>query len=194
MTAAGRVIVGVHGSLASLAALRFGVTHARRTRAPLHAVLAWAPPEGLTGAQQGHGSAVLTEIWTNHARQRLQEAFDQAFGGIPTDIDLHTHLIRGRPGPVLTALADHPDDLLVIGSSHRRLHSPVRRHCTTRNQCTLILAPLPPLAHSPAARRKHPLQWSSVALFVAALRRAPPTPAHDLGESPCQATDEKRPT
>jgi nucleotide-binding universal stress UspA family protein len=162
MTTAGRVIVGVHGSLASLAALRFAVTHARRNGATLHAVLAWAPPEGLTGAQQGHGSAVLTEIWNNHARQRLQEAFDQAFGGIPTDVDLHTHVIRGRPGPVLTTLADHPGDLLVIGSSHRRFSSPVRRYCTTRNQCTLVLAPLPPLAHSPSARRRRPLPWTTI--------------------------------
>jgi nucleotide-binding universal stress UspA family protein len=166
MTAAGRVIVGVSDSLASLAALRFAVTHAQRTGAALHAVSAWTPPEGLTGARKVIGSAALTEIWTNQARQRLREAFDQAFGGIATDIDLHTHVIRGRPGPVLTDLADHPDDLLVIGSSHRRPNSHVRRHCTTRNRCTLILAPLPPLAHSAAARRKHPLQWTNIPATV----------------------------
>ncbi|TGA93813.1 universal stress protein, partial [Streptomyces sp. MZ04] len=41
-----RVVVGVSGSPASLAALRVGVDEARRAGRVLVAVIAWEPPEG----------------------------------------------------------------------------------------------------------------------------------------------------
>ncbi|MYT71717.1 MULTISPECIES: universal stress protein [unclassified Streptomyces] len=43
---AGRVVVGVSGSPASLAAVRSAVDQARGSGRPLLAVVAWEPPEG----------------------------------------------------------------------------------------------------------------------------------------------------
>ena len=42
-----RIIVGVHGSLGSLQALRYAADEARQRHVPLVAVTAWIPPGGI---------------------------------------------------------------------------------------------------------------------------------------------------
>jgi nucleotide-binding universal stress UspA family protein len=148
----GRIIVGVSGSLSSLAALRLAVGHARRTTGAMDAVLAWAPPGGETGPKVATPK-VLVDLWTEMAAQRLRQAFDEALGGIPTDIDVRLHVVRGDPGKVLTCLAHRPDDLLVIGAGsagaiRRRLHRTVGGYCTAHAGCPVILAPPPALARA----------------------------------------------
>ncbi|MEB8342254.1 universal stress protein [Streptomyces endophyticus] len=81
----GRVVVGVGGSPASLAALRSAVAEARRSDRPLVAVLAWEPPEG-EAMYRRWPDAAWARHWYEEARARLAAAFEEALGGLPPDL------------------------------------------------------------------------------------------------------------
>src|ERR1700756_4716127 len=80
-----RIIVGVHGSLGSLQALRYAADEARERRVPLVPVIAWVPPGG-DYAERRHPSPYLRKVWREEARKRLWEAFDAGLGGLPKDL------------------------------------------------------------------------------------------------------------
>src|ERR1700677_5180093 len=113
-----RIIVGVHGSLGSLQALRFAADEARQRDVPLLPVIAWVPPGGDL-AERRHSSPYLRKIWRDDARRRLSAAFDVGLGGIPADLHVEPQVARGEFGPVLVDTADRPDDLLIIGTGRR---------------------------------------------------------------------------
>ncbi|MFJ3767269.1 universal stress protein [Streptomyces sp. NPDC090082] len=69
----GRIVVGVTGSLASLAALRHAASLARHAGAPLLAVLVWQPPEG-EGLFARTPDRSWARLWGEDARWRLNEA------------------------------------------------------------------------------------------------------------------------
>ncbi|MGW7309631.1 universal stress protein, partial [Streptomyces sp. NPDC054835] len=64
-----RIVVGVSGSLASLAALRQAAALARRDGAELLAVLAWEPPEG-EAAHARTPDRAWARLWADEARAR----------------------------------------------------------------------------------------------------------------------------
>ncbi|MCS0636285.1 universal stress protein [Streptomyces sp. LP05-1] len=147
----GRVVVGVSSSLAGLAALRRGALEARRDGRTLEAVLAWEPPEG--GALYvKRPDSEWAAHWAREARQRLLGAFDEALGGLPTDLHLVCRVIRNAPGPALCAVAHRPDDLLVLGAAppagrlRARLHRrPVARYVLAHAGCPVLTVPGPRL-------------------------------------------------
>jgi len=53
-----RIIVGVHGSLGSMQALRWAAEEARGRQVPLVPVIAWVPPGGDL-AERSHPSPLL---------------------------------------------------------------------------------------------------------------------------------------
>src|ERR1700727_3063861 len=110
-----RILVGVHGSLGSLQALRYAAEQARQAEARLVAVVAWVPPGGDL-AERRQPVYSLRQIWRDAARVRLQDAFDQGLGGLPADLAVERVVIRGPAGPVLVDAADRADDLLVVGT------------------------------------------------------------------------------
>ena len=113
-----RIIVGVHGSLGSLQALRYAADEARQRNVPLLAVTAWVPPGG-DMAERRHSSPYLRKIWREAAWERLWAAFDAGLGGVPADLTVEPQVARGETGPVLVDAADQPDDLLIIGTGRR---------------------------------------------------------------------------
>ena len=128
-----RIIVGVHGSLGSLQALRYAADEARQRDVPLLAVNAWLPPGGEM-AERRSPSAYLRKIWRDAASERLLAAFDAGLGGMPADLYVQPQISRGETGPVLVDTADQPDDLLIIGTGRRAgigrvLHRSVSRYC-----------------------------------------------------------------
>ena len=133
-----RVIVGVDGSHHSLTVLHRAVEEARERDALLVPVTAWmASDEG--------GLRPLSEL-AHSARQRLDTIFELAFGGYPQGVRIHPVVQCAEPGRALVALADRPDDLLVVGSGrHGRVqhvvHGPVARHCWTHATCEVVLVP-----------------------------------------------------
>ena len=145
MTAVRRIVVGVHGSMGSLQALRWAAEEARERRVPLVPVIAWIPPGGDL-AERRYPSAYLRKIWRDAAFERLQEAFNAGLGGIPADVQVDAHVERGETGPVLVDVASEPGDLLVIGTGRRSwisrmLHKSVGRYCLAHAKCPMLAVP-----------------------------------------------------
>ena len=145
MAAVRRIIVGVHGSLGSLQALRYAADEARQRGVPLVPVIAWVPPGGDL-AEHRHPSPYLRKIWSEAARQRLAAAFDEGLGGPPADLRLEAHVERGETGPVLVDVACQPGDLLVIGPGPRSplgrtLHHSVGRYLLAHARCPVVAVP-----------------------------------------------------
>jgi nucleotide-binding universal stress UspA family protein len=150
VSAVRRIIVGVSGSPGSLQALRHAADLARAHYAPLIPVLAWLPPGGDL-ADRSHPSPYLRAVWRGAAWQRLWQAIDLAFGSVPDGVAFEPEVVRGEPGHVLTALADHPDDMLVIGAGRRgvlahALSCRVSRYCMAHAECPVVAVPPPALA------------------------------------------------
>jgi nucleotide-binding universal stress UspA family protein len=140
-----RIIVGVHGSLGSLQALRYAADEARQRAVPLLAVIAWIPPGGDL-AERRHSSPYLRKIWHDAALERLTAAFDDGLGGMPADVHVEPHVERGETGPVLVDVADQPDDLLIIGTGRRRgvrrlVRGSVARYCLAHARCPVLAVP-----------------------------------------------------
>ncbi|MFF4380861.1 universal stress protein [Kitasatospora sp. NPDC001547] len=148
--AAPRVVVGVGGSLGSLAALHRGLAEARGRGADLVPVLAWEPPGGEHGYRRSPCPPLLAAV-REAAEQRLRDALDAAFGGADPGVPLRPVVIRGEAGPALLHVADRPDDLLVLGRSggplHRRLRRSVPGYCSRRAGCPVLTVPVPELLH-----------------------------------------------
>jgi nucleotide-binding universal stress UspA family protein len=139
-----RIIVGVHGSLGSLQALRYAADEARQRNVPLVAVTAWVPPGGDL-AERRHSSPYLRKIWREAAWERLWAAFDAGLGGVPDDVQVEPQIARGETGPVLVDIADQRDDLLIIGTGRRSgfglLRRSVSRYCLAHARCPVLAVP-----------------------------------------------------
>jgi len=140
-----RVIVGVHGSLGSLQALRHAADEARQRDVPLLPVIAWVPPGGDL-AERRHSSPYLRKLWRDAAWERLRTAFDDGLGGFPADLQVEPHVERGETGLVLIDVAHQREDLLVIGTGRRNrlrrmLRPSVGRYCLAHARCPVLAVP-----------------------------------------------------
>ncbi len=140
-----RVIVGVHGSLGSLQALRCAAEEARARKVPLVPVITWIPPGGEM-AERRAPSPYLRRVWEDAALKRLLDAFEAGLGGVPDDVQVDPCVARGETGPVLVDIADQPDDLLVIGTGRRSLvgralRKSVGRYCLAHAKCPVLAVP-----------------------------------------------------
>jgi hypothetical protein len=95
-----------------------GVAEASAAGVELVAVLAWAPVRGEV-AYRRVPCPLLLRLWEQAACQRLRDAFDDAFGGVPGGVAVRQLVVRAAPGPALVELADRRDDLLVVGYGGR---------------------------------------------------------------------------
>ncbi|MFJ1706590.1 universal stress protein [Kitasatospora sp. NPDC088346] len=161
-----RVVVGVNGSLSSLAAVYRAVEEAGRRDAVLVPVIAWAETDG-------DRLRPLSEL-EHAARKRLDTVFEQAFGSYPNDVVIRPLVVRSEPGRALVAAADRPTDLLVLGSGHRgrvqhALRGSVARYCRAHAVCDVLVVSPSELLESMelTARSGAPLP------FLAGHRRAP---------------------
>jgi nucleotide-binding universal stress UspA family protein len=157
-----RIVVGVHGSLGSLQALRWAADEARERQVPLVPVIAWIPPGGDL-AERSHPSPYLRRVWQEAAGKRLTEAFDECLGGIPDGLSVQGRVERGEAGAVLVDVADQAGDLLAIGTGRRNpvgrvLHRSVGRYCLAHARCPVIA--VPPSALMDEMRRGWPRSWS----------------------------------
>ncbi|WBP85187.1 universal stress protein [Kitasatospora cathayae] len=135
MTGTTRVIVGLNGSLGSLAALYRAVPEAAARSAVLVPVTAWQPSDG-------DDLRPLSEL-AYAARERVDTAFEQAFGGYPTNPVVHPMVVRGDAGPALVSAVGSQGDLIVVGSAghgrlRRALHGSTAHYCRTHAACRVV--------------------------------------------------------
>jgi nucleotide-binding universal stress UspA family protein len=155
-----RVVVSVSGSPGSLHALRCAVTEARLRNSAIWSVRTWIPKGGELANQHAPCPALM-RIWRDDAAQRLNQAWDDALGGVPPDLNVRQFVPRGSPGRLLVQIADQEDDLLVIGAGTsgalgRLLKGSVTRYCVRHARCAVLTVPPTPLerqlAHHPLTR------------------------------------------
>jgi nucleotide-binding universal stress UspA family protein len=160
-----RIIVGVHGSLGSLQALRWAAGEASERQVPLIAVIAWTPPGGDL-AERSRPSPYLRRVWQESAAAKLTAAFDEGLGGIPDDVAVQAVVDRGEPGAVLVDVACREDDLLVIGTGRRNpagrmLRRSVGRYCLAHATCPVLAVPPSALMDSVSRSWRRPRSWST---------------------------------
>lgn len=141
-----RVVVGVSGSLGSLAALHRGVGEARRSGAEVLAVLVWMPPGGEYSFRRAPCPPLMS-AFREAAVERLTTALTEAFPAGLADVPLRAVAVRGEPGAALVAAADGPDDVLIVGAGERRwwrrLGPSVSGYCVRRAECPVLAVPRP---------------------------------------------------
>jgi nucleotide-binding universal stress UspA family protein len=104
------IVVGVDGSEASKAALRWALDEARLRGAPLRVLYAWAPPLVI-----GPGVA-LPETDQVDAEAEGERMLDSAIAELGAEgVDVERAAVRGLPSRVLVEAAGGAD-LLVVGS------------------------------------------------------------------------------
>lgn len=144
-----RIVVGVSGSLGSIAALHRAVAEARRTDAAVLAVLAWEPVGGEYAYRRSPCPPLLV-AWREAAVARLTGAIETAFSAGCAGVPLTAEVARGHAGDVLVRTAGRVDDLLVIGAGRagvlrRLLHPSPTPYCVKRAECPVLVVPKPAL-------------------------------------------------
>ncbi|WP_406195584.1 universal stress protein [Kitasatospora sp. NBC_01560] len=155
----GRIVVGVSGSLGSLAALHRAVAEARGADAEVLAVHCWTPAGGEFGYRRSPCPPLLSAC-RDAAATRLRQALDEAFGGGFAGVRLRSRIVRGETGRALVASADRPGDLLVLGAGGRGpiarvLRPSVTTHCVRHATCPVLAVPRPPLQRELEALERH---------------------------------------
>lgn len=133
-----KIIVGVDGSDASVAALRTAATLAGPLEATVEAWACWDVPAGF-----GLYLVVGIEGFKSAAEQSLERALTAAFGP-ERPSDVHTRLIRGKPGELLVE-GSRNASLLIVG---RRGHSgfvlgSVSSACISHAHCPVLVVHAP---------------------------------------------------
>jgi nucleotide-binding universal stress UspA family protein len=151
-----RVVVGVDDSLSGLAALRFAAAEARRRGAELRAIRVCDTGMSCTDYDIGGYRAAMVDA----SVMVIYTAFQEAMGGLPSDVVVEALAIEGRPAEVLVAQAGGVDDLLVVGRPaaargwRRRLRRFWRRvttarvdiQCVRTATCPIVIVGAPALA------------------------------------------------
>lgn len=144
--AQGRIVVGVDGSEASQAALRWAARQAQLTGERLVVVAAWEYPTSF-----GWAPAYPSD-WDpeGDARKALAEVVDQVLGAERPEVDLE--VAEGHPAPILVE-ASQDADLLVVGSRGHgafagMLLGSVSEHCVSHAHCPVVVVRQEPVTAS----------------------------------------------
>lgn len=137
-----RIVVGVDGSPASVAALGWAAREARLRQAELHAVYAWEDAERCR-APYAAGRGVPSREENRAAAASLLAASVRAALGLAPPPGLRAELAEGRPEPVLLDRAAGAE-LLVLGSTGQAGHlphtaGPVHRACLRGAPCPVVI-------------------------------------------------------
>ncbi|MEU9247474.1 universal stress protein [Streptomyces sp. NPDC048385] len=131
------IVVGVDGSEASRAALRWAARQAELTGAQLRPVQAWRPP-----ATYGMPVDFSDADFGKQARENLRATVEETLGEQP-GVSVDLQVIEGHPAAVLTEAATCAD-LLVVGSHGHgafagMLLGSVSHHCVHHATCPVLV-------------------------------------------------------
>jgi nucleotide-binding universal stress UspA family protein len=134
------VVVGVDGSPASLAALRWAVQDARRRGCPVDVISAWHPDYGVMIGPLP--AEVFAEVTPQALRAAAQKVLDRAVQGFE-GVEIRRILIEGDARDALTK-ASQDAELLVVGN---RGHSTiveailgsVSAYCVHHASCPVVV-------------------------------------------------------
>ena len=130
------IVVGVHGSVASLAALQWAAQEAALRHVTLHVVRAWE--------DQGRHLApyaLLRLPGSRESRTAAGVSLEQAVRVVADrspPVTVTAEVADGPPARVLIDRAVHAA-LLVVGSAARDVLGPVTRVCLQRAPCPVVL-------------------------------------------------------
>ncbi len=152
----GQVItVGVDGSKASTAAVKFALDEARLRGATVRAVTAWE----VETAYAARGFPLLDEERTAHEKSatRVQDkALERALHSMEDAPAIKRRVVRGQPGQALVALSTDAA-LLVVGTEHkgalkRAVMGSTSAYCVKHSRAPVVVVPFvdPDLYSSPA--------------------------------------------
>ena len=105
-----KIVVGVDGSAASLAALREALEEARLRNAPLRVITAWQ----LTYSEIAIETPVVVQKIVEHNAQMLEAAL-ASVEGRAAGVEISSELVNGHPATELLAAASDAT-LLVVGT------------------------------------------------------------------------------
>ncbi|KOV90107.1 universal stress protein [Nocardia sp. NRRL S-836] len=134
------VVVGVDGSPASRAALRWAVEDARRRGCPVDAISAWHPDYGvMMGPLPAEVFAEVTPQALKAAGQQVLDHEVQGFEGV----EIRRILVEGDPRDALTK-ASRDAELLVVGSRGRSTFAgiilgSVSSYCVHHAACPVVV-------------------------------------------------------
>ncbi|MFE0512716.1 universal stress protein [Streptomyces sp. NPDC058964] len=133
-----RVVVGVDGSTASYAALRWAVRYAGLVGGTVDAVAAWELP----GLYSWSAPAVDVDVDVEDARQRMQQELTDVLGADAAG-SIRTHVAHGNAADVLLRAAEGAE-VLVVGSRGRggftrALLGSVSQHVSHHADCPVVI-------------------------------------------------------
>ncbi|GAB3528570.1 universal stress protein [Phytohabitans suffuscus] len=133
----GRVVVGVDGSVASKAALRWAADQVRLTGATLQAVTAWEYP-----ALYGWGPTYPYEDFAGLAGKVLTKAVREALGP-SSEVDVRETVSAGHPARVLIDVSERAQALVVgshgVGGFVGAMLGSVSQYCAHHARCPLVI-------------------------------------------------------
>jgi nucleotide-binding universal stress UspA family protein len=133
------ILVGVSGSPASQAALRWAADEAESRECRLRIVLIWQPEQRASYAQQADRRDTTER--RAQARCDLTETVWAVLGSSPWR-DTTVEAVEGKIEQVLVAASEEAD-LLVLGSGHATVIGPVVRTCLTEARCPVVVVSRP---------------------------------------------------
>lgn len=153
------VVVGVDGSSASQAALRWAVEDARRRGCPVDVISAWHPDYGvMIGPLPAEVFAEVTPQALKAAAQKVLDRAVQGFEGV----EIRRILVEGDPRDALTK-ASEDAELLVVGSRGRGtlagiILGSVSLYCVHHASCPVVVI------REPKVKQEHTLAAAAVPL------------------------------
>lgn len=133
-----RVVVGVDGSPASHAALRWAVHHARMVGGAVEAIYVWDTPS----ARGWSGPAVDPDFDLEQARERFAQEVRTVFPGEQPP-RLQEHLVQGDPSEALIQASEGAELLVVghrgMGGFARAMLGSVSQRCAQHAACPVVV-------------------------------------------------------
>ncbi|BCJ49766.1 universal stress protein [Actinoplanes sp. NBRC 14428] len=151
------MVVGVDGSPASKAALRWALRHAGRIGADVEAVAVWTPPAAYYYGAEWAAAAYPGDELGAATETMLLDTLVEVTRDYGASVPIRPRVLRGRPAQELLRAAEGAQ-VLVLGGSRpgflaRLILGSVAHQCVHRASCPVLLVPAATAARRPAATR-----------------------------------------